>query len=449
MQQTQNKVPWYKRTNRRTLSERIESVQSVNDPLLVADNIQRWSKIFIYVLLAFTSCLSGFAYFKFFEPSFGFFFASLMAISLALVIEFCKNWGLKTSLRIPFFMGWGYIKQEFENTLIWLGPTLLAAITFFVSVYNSTEGSKQLALMLHTENTRSDFSPNTSELDAQIRATQDGMKQSSAIKWHGITTYQAQKSIQKQAGALENLQAQKAKIQDQQRADFERDLQTKENQGKFSANAVFIVGGFIEALQVILIFMLVAAERSLDKTATQKNTVETVPQSQPAPTAPPQHFQQSSQAISANPALNRTPIQFGWDGYGIESSVKNTVPQSAQQKGPPQPGKIAETVPQSPQSISGSDQALRLLKQTLQRELPNFKRGDVKKETVFNRIKSALDETLKILIEPSFNPSSGVFLSTFDYVLLTAFPTICKWGFLYEYEGQYISIFHNHKNFSD
>ena len=405
MQNTVNSQPWWKRTNRQTLDDRVKSVQNVNDKSIVADNVQRYSTLAMYALLAFTTFLSTFSYFKFFESSFGSIVAGIMAVLLALVIEFGKNWGTLKVLRIPFFCGWGHVMSEVHHSIMFLGLLLLSIVTFSASVYNSTHGAAQLSLLLGHEKHTEIFTPETAIIDAQILATQKSMTANRDIKWKGTVTYQAQKAIQKESGALDKLQNQRSAIIQQQRADYEGRQAVFTEQNNFSSNSLLAVGGWVELLQLILMFVRVAAERSLDQTAAERTDNDTI-LSQPF-----------KMPANRQPVNNRSPIGFKY-GQGGEKTV-------TQQR---------NTVPQAPQefTIMGCDEILKNCEKKLRSDIPNFTRTDTKSSTVSVRVKFALDLCFEALKRPDFVPSRKVGCAFYAYMVQTAIPALNHRGFPYE-----------------
>lgn len=419
-------IPWYKRTNRQTLGDRIKSVQNVNDPTIVADDVQRWSTRFLYLLLIFTTLLSGFSYYKFFEKSFGV-FAVFMAISLAATIEFGKNWGFLKVLRMPFFLGWKHIQSEVQETFMWVGLLLLSITTFAASVYNSTHGAHQLSLLLGNERNLSEFKPNTADIDNQIAATQGSMSQNRGIKWKGTVTYQAQKAIQKESVALEKLQNQRATTIDRQRADWEAQQAIKEGQNNFSANSLLAVGGFIELLQFLLMFMRVSAERSLDKTATSRNFEE-------LSTATKGFTDFSTHGNGQNApvnygATNTTPMQFRWDGYGQTQNAPTAVTQHQ----PP----VSQAAQHSP-TVLGSNQILLQLRTKLMADIPNFRKRNGQPGTVSSRINKAFDECFYSINHAEFRPTREIGAKVYDYLVSDAIPALNSVGRPYERDRMFL-----------
>lgn len=428
MQNQPNPQPWWTRTNKETLDDRVKAVQNVSDPSIMSDDVQRWSKIALMALLAFTTLLSGASYFKFFQKSFGFEAALIMALLLACIIEFGKNWGFLKVLRIPFFLGWRYVSAEVQNTVMWVFLLFLSAVTFAASIYNSTQGAHQLSLLLSHERTYNAFSPNTSALDAQIAALQEKDSQLNLKLKNGRTNWAAQPIKAENAKTLASLQQQRETAIQQQRADWEKQTAIQEQQNNFSANSLLAVGGWVELLQVILMFVRVSAERSLDKTATERRNSPTPPLQQPTSngqqhhngqTQPQQHnsaqryyFNRSTPTGNVQAALTPQPL------FPDENAVAQ----------PPQ------TVPQqnTPNGASYADSVIEVCRQAIQRDMGNFENRQAKNATVARRIHEALDTCYNALKQRDFAPSYQIGLRLYNYLQETVWPRLNITGHPYE-----------------
>lgn len=428
-----NPQPWWARTNKETLYDRVKGVQNVSDPTIMSDDVQRWSKIALYALLCFTTLLSGASYFKFFEKSFGFEAAIVMATLLACIIEFGKNWGGLKVLRIPFFLGWRYVSAEVQNTIMWVFLLFLTAVTFTASVYNSTQGAKHLSLLLSHERTYKTFTPNTADIDGQIYSLQKEDESLGSIRRkNGKTNWAIQPMKEQNAKTLLSLQQQREALIAQQRADYEKQDAVQSQQNQFSANSLLAVGGWVELLQIILLFVRVSAERSLDKTASNRR------QQAPYPTG----YRQ--QPIYNHHQVQNTGMGFFWPGYGQPKDSldkqplwhnENTVPQSPQ------------TVPQQ-NELSYADTVLEICRQACQRDIANFHNRQAKPATVANRIHAALNSCYGAMLKggATFDPSYQVGLKLYSYLQDTIFPTLDQVGFPFEGETMFLErLYHAFK----
>jgi hypothetical protein len=394
-----------------TLESRVKAVQNINDPAILSDDVQRWSKLFLTMLLVFTTFLGAFSYFKFFENSFGFYAAAAMAVVLSITIEWGKNWGSLKFLRMWFFVGMDKITANMGLGIMFACVALLSATTFFASVSNSTKGAEVLSLVLADEKNERDgkaYDPGTQDIDAQILAVQKSISDAKNIKYKGETTYQAQRSIQSQSKALDKLYSIKQSRENGARADFDSRQKKLESRDNFKASTLLLVGGFVELLQIILLLLRVSSEKNLEDFYSKK----TVPQS-------PQHksanFSTQNQETPAfeshqNTAFghSKPSIGFKWDGYG--QNKENAVPQSPQH--------FLQKFPDV------CDKILLGLKSTFQKEVPNFYRHDANPDTVYGRIGKELLKIQVAINMPGFSPSYEVASKVLDYLQGVGFPAL-------------------------
>lgn len=421
-------IPWWKRGQRETLDDRVRAVQNVNDPTIISDDVQRWSKVALVGLLAFTTLLSGFSYFKFFEKSFGVELAAIMSLLLAFVIEFGKNWGFLKVLRIPFFQGWKFVWDEISNTVMWVFLLLLSIVTFAASVYNSTQGAHQLSLLLSHERTYSAFSPNTANIDAQIADLKTNDASLGDIRRkNGKTNWAIQPMKAENAKTLASLQEQRRASIEKQRSDWEKQASIQEGQNAFGANSLLAVGGWVELLQIILMFVRASAEKSLDKTAPQRRTT----------TPPPyqSHTQPSRNGFKENIINEGSRIGFFWKGYG-ETPIRAETHNDLDGKTPVSQSSQPVTQADSEETGSHADDVLKLALTRLQGHAANFDRKHGKNSTTAENIHEILDETLRKM-KGTFRPSLAAHTRFCDYVDTTLFPLLREKGFRYPKEIQF------------
>lgn len=431
-----NSQPWWTRTNKETLDDRVKAVQNVSDPTIMSDDVQRWSKIALYALLAFTTLLSGASYFKFFEKSFGFETALIMAFLLACVIEFGKNWGFLKVLRIPFFLGWRYVSAEVHNTIMWVFLLFLSAVTFAASIYNSTQGAHQLSLLLSHERTYQAFTPNTAAIDAQISALQNQDGELKLKLKNGRTNWAAQPIKAENAKTLASLQQQREATIAQQRADWEKQSSIQEQQNNFSANSLLAVGGWVELLQLILSFVRVSAERSLDKTAAQRRQQAPYPTGtgnshHPHHNGKPNHvineaqpqryyFNRTSPSGNVQAALDQQPLFQTDDEKGVSHLSQTVTHQNDANAG------------------NAADDALKLAEKEIRGWAANFNSQKHKDSTVSENINRRLDELLTRIKLPGFVPTYPAWLKFYTYINGTLFPMLDVKGWPYEWKNSFL-----------
>lgn len=432
MVNAQNSQPWWTRTNKETLDDRVKAVQNVSDPTIMSDDVQRWSKIALGALLAFTTLLSGASYFKFFEKSFGFEAALVMALLLAGVIEFGKNWGFMKVLRIPFFLGWRYVSAEVHNTIMWVFLLFLSVVTFAASIYNSTQGAQQLSLLLSHERTYQAFTPNTAAIDTQIETLQKADNDLGAIKRkNGRTNWAIQPMKAENAKTLASLQQQRETVIAQQRADWEKQAAIQEQQNNFSANSLLAVGGWVEFLQLILMFVRASAERSLDKTAAQRQ--QQVPyhtgNGQPHTNG---HTHQPIHNAGQRYYFNRPSptgnVESSWHRQPLWPD-ENTVSQPSQ------------TVTQQNTSTvaSQANAVLQLAEKRIRGFAANFDSRQRNNQTVAENIHRILDETGAAIRQPGFMPTYAVWAKFYNYVQGDLFPMLDVKGWPYPVKNVFVA----------
>lgn len=263
--------PFWARNAEASLGRRIANIQKINDPTTNADEVLRAAKIFITLLLAFTGLLGGMNYYKVFGLTFPPAVTLFLAVVVTITIEFGKNYCTLWALRQPFFQGFGRIAARASSFIIWTGLAALAVATFSMSIWNSTRGAEHLALLLAHQRpeAQATFTPDTRDLDAQIIAAQNA--QTAALgnkittgKYKGMTEWNSATTAKKAGATVAALSEQRKQVVEQQRADWERRQTRTEQHNDHAAGLVLRVGGWVELLQLLLMVVRVACERSLD-----------------------------------------------------------------------------------------------------------------------------------------------------------------------------------------
>lgn len=361
--QQSGQSPWWQREKKDKLPDRIKQIQRVNDPTTYADEVLSASKILLVMLLSFSGILGGMSYFKNFSLSMPLEVAIFLALTLTVVIEWGKNKASTWAVRIPFFQGWSSIWSTPSNTFIFGGLALVAIATFFMSVYNSTKGGEQLALMLSHEKNHVEFKPNTQDIDAQVSQLQHGVSNAPMTKWKGKMYYQDAKAVRAANKSIESLQRQREDLVKMQRADYERNLSIQASQSNFASKLVLASGGWIELLQVLIILLRVACEKKLDDRAV-------------SPTL-------AFKGVQSEPAERKIGFNVSSDG-----NVRKADGDSVVINQPP------VSVPQTPQSVPqinasvflSPEEALRWFESELKKEPSNFTNKHANENTVAERI---------------------------------------------------------------
>lgn len=411
MSSQQSTTNWVGRSKEAGLNDRIRNIQKFRDVTTNADEVLRAAKVVLLFLLAITAGMAAFSYVRQFS-AFPFWMAVAIAAVLAVAIEFGKNYCSTWAIRTPFFLGWRHIGAEPENTLRWAALLLVAVVTFAASVYNSTQGAKVLSERLDYESKYSEFAPNTADIDAQIQQAQERIAKNNKNTWKGTVIWASQKSNTVEARVIEKLQTLKSERVAQQRADWEAKNAADGSQRQYTGKMVLAAGGWIEVLQILLILLRVACEKSLSgkMEGKQEQSIGFRQQNQPSGFRPDQ----------------RRPIGFFRE----------------QEHGAPQPAQDAIvdiTVPQRPQPVAQhngilrdgeADKAVLFCLGLLKKEPSNFKNRQALPATVFSRIEKVLND-LSGVLDRCETLSYRVGNNTAVYIIMHLMPCVQEAGFNY------------------
>lgn len=414
MQNNEESKAWWSFDAKKAYDKRLATINKFRSPKTMADEILWLLQWVIQPLLMLYCIILSFAsYQAFFEHNFSPTIAICGALLLCIVIEFGKIKLGSYVFQKPFLQGWHGIRTSFADAAIWIGAFAFAFVAFFMSITNSTDGAKQLALLRGHEKHNEQFQPNTAEIDAQINAINGRVAQNQDIKWKGVVTYQAQKAISSDSKSTATLLQTKQELIAQQRADYEARQKANAHYSELGSEILLVSGGRVEYLQIITLFLIAACMSVLggmvdssEKQATKQHQ---------------QVFQQSAaqgQQYSTNDG--RPKIGFTWESYG--SDKQRTVSQPT----------FTVSQQTQPNSTLGSDAVLKVCKKALQSDMPNFKRQDVKKKSVSERINAALDACFNEMNNPDFCPSMPVAADFYRLCVEDVFPQLNEKGWPYE-----------------
>lgn len=263
-QKTQER-PFYERSPEQkaeSIKRRIKSISQTNDPTTYADEVLAGSKVVQVLLLTFTAAMSAFNYYYNFEVSFGSTLAMIFAAVLAIAIEFGKNRAAVWALRTLFFSK-HTLKVSASSAFIFLGVSSLAIVTYYMSYTNSTKGAQQVSLLLASEKTRADFTPNTADIDAQITAAQGRIAKNNGNTYKKKVAVWSQQSNIQESATISALTKQRAETIAIQREDYLKRESEKSANNNQAAGLLLAAGGWVELLQVLLSLIRVACEKKL------------------------------------------------------------------------------------------------------------------------------------------------------------------------------------------
>jgi len=362
--------PFWRRNAEASLIGRIQAINKINDPTIMTDNVLRWVKVALVILLAATGLIGALNYWKFFSLTLGnVYIVAFLTVAIAGLVEFGKYFATKWAIRYPFFNTFRAIFSEAHSTLIWVGLLLVAGLTFVLSAYNSTKGAEQLSYLIAHESAEGQavFTPQTAEIDAQIANAQN--VQASALsnristgKYKGMVDWQSSKTAKNAGASAATLIAQKQQIVEQQRQDWERQQGERSQNVNHAASYVLKIGGWLELLQFILMFVRVACEKQL----------ASHPDAQPRPQHKPAPSPSNGPQFNGQPASdyhNNTYFNRGADGNVIRATA-------------PQPyNPVAQPVPQDYITITDvrivdAEKVLRHHRSEMSKWIGHFNRKD-------------------------------------------------------------------------
>ena len=363
------------------LNQRIAQINKYRDPTTSADEIMRWCKrLILPALLLYSGILGAASYYSFFSHNFSPEIAIVVAVLLAGVIEFGKSrMGLR-AIQKPFLEGWKNIVTNEGHGIIWGGMLLFAIVTFTMSVINSTEGGRLLSVKSGQEKHATTFSPTTEAIDAQIAAAEKRMADNQKRR-RSLCMPAGNKT---EAKTLASLHAQREQSISTQRADFERQRSINDQNTETSSNMLMAAGGWVEGIQLIVLFIIAACQSILagkmaDQYPEEKRPIgfgHRNPYATAAPTGPTGEYDTESPT--------RRYIGFNRDantGDVRSATAGNTVPQ------------VQQTVPQenAPDIGMTPEEVLLFYTAKLRKEPSNFKAKWAKDETVAGRIHNNLN----------------------------------------------------------
>lgn len=206
--------------------------------------------------------MSAFSYYYNFEVSFGSTLSMVFAASLAIAIEFGKNRAAVWALRTLFFSS-DTLKRSAASFFIFCGVLSVAVVTYYMSYTNSTKGAQQVSLLLASEKTRADFTPNTADIDAQITAAQGRIAKNNGNTYKKKVAVWSQQSNIQESATISELTKQRAETIAQQREDYLKRESEKNANHNQAAGLLLAAGGWVELLQALLTLIMVACEKKL------------------------------------------------------------------------------------------------------------------------------------------------------------------------------------------
>jgi hypothetical protein len=312
MQNASKSQTWYNFSKPgAAMAARKEAISRYRSPGTIADEILRIISWGVQpLLLVFCTALSFSSYQAFFSHNFSPLFATAGALILSVVIELGKIKIGGYVFQVPFLSGTQVLRSSFAVFAVWFGALLITGATFYMSVINSTKGAAMLAQKVGFDKNEAVFTPNTADIDKQLDEANQRATAAVGVKWKGTTTYQAQQAIKAESRTIAKLQEQRDQSIRIQREDFLRRRAQMDTNTNTGASILMAAGGWVEALQLISLFLIAACMAAIDKVMTDEQ--------QPAskPTAANINGPLADFTRNGHNVQNRATIGFHWDGYG-------------------------------------------------------------------------------------------------------------------------------------
>lgn len=380
--------------------------QKINEFRDSGTHADEWLRVFtalLYLSAVFTAAYGGALYYNLTLPFIGHYGALIFALLFVAFIEVGKIIVGRKFARDCFF---GLFKQGASAFFTMIAGLLVAVAVFAWSYYNSTKGVTYLTTYIaHYKVERKEVKAATARQDSVSAMATQTAADAMNIKWKNTTTQKGQ-AIAENATEIV-AEAEKQRTIAEQRA-YDEQKSQDEHRNRFIDAASFMfnmLGGWMEFIQVFLIFGVVLAEKTLYdriKTTGKVPSVKAETPPQPAVVVPPQPaFQQQNGAFynsttTAEPPAQTRPIGFnvGHDGNVQPRPVTGLpVSQSDTDQG------LAE----SAGAIIGPDEVLKLALRSIQAETANLRNGNGDPVTIKTRIREKITPLLRAINRPDFN----------------------------------------------
>ena len=344
---------------------------------------------------------------------------TLLAFLLPGTIQFLKLYGAKKALRAFHFKWYDRTGHDFWLwSLVAIVVVLMFAWSLKISIFDVKDTAIDNYTTSNTDSLNVLLAAATADVDNQINALNESNKRAGSMKTKkGKISWSGQSIEMNNSATLSTLHQQKNEIVSQTIADYKSGKIKVEKDAAGRGSFFRRFGGFGEAGEILFCLILGLIEAinrnsNISRLSKGKNDMhedETALKSQ------------QTQPVFRNGHTFNTPkntIGFHWPGYGQQNTVSQptfTVSQQTQ-----------------PNSTLGSDAVLKVCKKALQSDMPNFKRQDVKKKSVSERINAALDACFNEMNNPDFCPSMPVAADFYRLCVEDVFPQLNEKGWPYE-----------------
>jgi len=411
---------WRSKNRENVTNAQVKKAARLRSDKTNADEARIVLNIILFVAESITAYM-GFLYYKeAYESNLSPMFGAIMALGVAATVEIAKVFLVRLALRSILFR---WIVASWTQLGYWTFVFILAVGSYFWSYTISTDGMETFVKNnQYKSRPKDDLSQKiaaaTAGIDAQIAQESNARTSSNNTKWKGVTTIDAQRSIRKNNTNIESLLAQKQKIVE--------DITTKANadngqltqiEGSFTT---FIkkFGGYMEIICALCLIALAFAEMRLVEVVSSEPNASPTPE--PQPVSNPQPQPQAKHNFN-----NGSPTYFN---RGSDGNVVSTYSHAVTQSDTDVPHMAMKNI--NVVSV-GSDGVLRDAITRIKRDMANLKNENGKPQSVYDRIKGALDALYNATIDENFDPNQTLAHDAYSYLYKDVFPELYAFGFDY------------------
>ena len=412
---SQGSGAWWSKVWAAGTEKRIQQIQKIRDDGTTADevlNLTRDRIIPLTLIFSFIFCLIF--YFRFLSDAYPIWVAIPGAAIIAFVIENGKIFfGIRAIRYLYFYRPLSSI----ADTVLFIGILLFSVLTFYWSIQNSTSGLHDLTTRTIQAKTAAtlNFSPDVTAIDRQIAEARAAQQKADGMRWKGKMTVEGQRLTRRSEEGISKLQDQRTRMIDQAQKQYDAKVKVAENNTEKAASWTRLIGGFIEAAQIILLIIAGSCEKKLDDRLQSGKTIQ-----RQGPAIPYQgHPIGFNLDLSGNVRAAAPPRPVNGHPQTAHNSLYHNVPQdNGDSRG------------------IGADAILKNAHAAIQRDLKNLENENGRPRTICDRIHAAIIQQSREVRKKGFEPSPRLATDYYTFLRDTVFPTLAATGRPYEYAKQ-------------
>lgn len=382
--------------------KRIQQIQKIRDDGTTADEVLSLARDrLIPITLLFSLIFTFIFYYRFLSDAYPIWVAIPGACIISFVIENGKIFfGIRAIRYLYFYRPLSSI----ADTVLFAGLLTFSCLTFYWSIQNSTSGLHDLTTRTIRAKTAQtlNFSPDVATIDRQISDARAAQQKADGMRWKGKITVEGQRLARRSEENITKLQDQRTRMIDQAQKQYDARAAVAETNTEKAAGWTRLIGGFIEAAQIILLIIAGSCEKKLDDRLSNGQTF----QRQPA-------YQYGS-----------SPIGFNLDQSGNVRAASYSRPVNGLPKTPG--SDLYHNVPQNKSDTGevGADAILKNAHAAIQRDIKNLENDNGRPRTVAERIHAAMIGVGWEAQKPAFRPSPRMASEFYIYIRDTVYPAL-------------------------